>query len=134
MLNKVILIGHLGRDPEDRIGDRPLSFSMATTKRWKDKASGDRRERTSWHRIVIFEPGLIDVAEKYLRKGSKAYIEGAMETREFTGKDGIKRTVTEVVLQGFGGKLVLLDRASDERAPSATGDDGYGAEPDYDGA
>lgn len=131
MLNKVILIGHLGRDPEERIGDRPLNFSIATTKRWKDKASGEPRERTNWHNIVIFEPGLIDVAEKYLRKGSKVYIEGAMETRQYTDRDGAKRNVTEVVLQGFGGKLVLLDRANSERAPAAANDDGYGAEPDY---
>lgn len=129
MLNKVILIGRLGRDPEERVGDRPLCFSIASSERWKDKATGEARERTEWHSIVIFEPGLIDVAEKYLRKGSKVYLEGRMATRSYEGRDGVKRNVTEVVLQGPRAKLVLLDR-SEGRAAAPASDDGYGVEPE----
>ena len=122
MLNKVILIGHLGRAPEDRVGNRPSCFSVATSERWTDKTTGQRRELTEWHNVAIFEPALIEIAEKYLRKGSKVYIEGRMGTRSYEGRDGVKRSVTEVVVQGPRGKLVLLDRQE--------GDDVYGAQPD----
>ncbi len=116
-LNKVCLIGNLGRDPEVRStqgGDKIVSFSVATSERWKDK-SGERREKTEWHNVVIFNEGLAGVAERFLRKGSKVYVEGAMKTRKWTDRDGNERYSTEVVLQRFNGVLVLLDGRSDDR-------------------
>lgn len=127
MLNKVILIGHLGSDVEDRIGNAPVRFSLATTERWADKDTGQKRERTDWHQVVIFHHGLMDVAEKYLRKGSKVYIEGRLGTRCYDGRDGVKRYVTEIVLDGFKSKLVMLDRNEGGRAPAAASADEYGA-------
>ncbi|WP_395665347.1 single-stranded DNA-binding protein [Methylocella sp.] len=111
-VNKVILIGNLGRDPETRrmnSGDAVVSFSLATTESWRDKASGERKDRTEWHNIVIFNENLGKIAEQYCRKGSKVYLEGQLQTREFTDKDGNQRKVTEVVLQRFRGELTLLD-------------------------
>jgi single-strand DNA-binding protein len=127
-VNKVILVGHLGRDPDIRrtqAGDPVASFSMATSETWRDKATGERKERTEWHNVVIFNEGLATVAEKYLKKGSKVYLEGAMHTRDYTGKDGVARKTTEVVLQKFRGELVLLDGRSD-RPPAAESADSYG--------
>ena len=115
-LNKVCLIGNLGKDPEVRStqsGDKIVSFSVATSERWKDK-SGERREKTEWHNVVIFNEGLAGVAERFLRKGSKVYVEGAMKTRKWTDRDGNERYSTEVVLQRFNGVLVLLDGRSDD--------------------
>jgi single-strand DNA-binding protein len=126
MLNKVILIGHLGDDVEDRIGKAPCRFSLATTERWTESDTGKKRERTDWHQVVIFHAGLIDVAEKYLRKGSKVYVEGRLGTRSYEGRDGVKRYVTEIVLDGFKSKLVLLDRSEGGRAPAASSADEYG--------
>lgn len=126
MLNKVILIGHLGGDVEDRVGNGPSRFSLATTERWQDKDTGQKRERTDWHQVVIFHAGLIDVAEKYLRKGSKVYVEGRLGTRSYEGRDGVKRHVTEIVLDGFKAKLVLLDKSESGRAPAASSADDYG--------
>lgn len=118
-VNKVILIGNLGRDPEVRrmnSGDAVVSFSLATTESWRDKQSGERRDRTEWHNIVIFNEALAKVAESYARKGSKVYIEGQLQTREYTDKDGNQRKTTEVVLQRFRGELTLLDtRKGDDR-------------------
>ena len=111
-VNKVILIGNLGRDPEVRrlnSGDSVVSFSLATTESWRDKTSGERKERTEWHNVVIFNENLGKIAEQYCKKGSKVYIEGQLQTREFTDKDGNNRKITEVVLQRFRGELVLLD-------------------------
>ncbi|HEY8578814.1 MAG TPA: single-stranded DNA-binding protein [Beijerinckiaceae bacterium] len=111
-VNKVILIGNLGRDPEVRRtggGDPVVSFSIATTESWRDKASGERKEKTEWHNIVIWNENLGKVAEQYLKKGSKVYIEGQLQTREYTDKDGNQRKATEVVLQRFRGELTLLD-------------------------
>jgi single-strand DNA-binding protein len=111
-VNKVILIGNLGRDPEMRrlnSGDSVVSFSIATTESWRDKASGERKDRTEWHNIVIYNEALGKIAEQYCRKGSKIYIEGQLQTREFTDKDGNQRKATEVVLQRFRGELTLLD-------------------------
>ena len=111
-VNKVILIGNLGRDPEVRrlnSGDAVVSFSLATTKSWRDKATGERKDRTEWHNIVIFNENLGKIAEQYLKKGSKVYLEGQLQTREFTDKDGNQRKTTEVVLQRFRGELTLLD-------------------------
>ena len=115
-INKVILVGNLGRDPEVRFaqsGNKIVNFSIATSDTWKDKESGERREKTEWHRIVIFSDGLATIAEKYLKKGSKVYVEGALQTRKWTGNDGIEKYTTEVILQGFNGTLTMLDSRSD---------------------
>ena len=112
-VNKAILVGHLGADPDIRRTQdgRPIaSFSVATSETWRDKASGERKEATSWHRVVIFNEALAGVAGQYLKKGSKVYIEGAMKTRKWTDQGGVERYVTEVVLQAFNATLVLLDR------------------------
>jgi single-strand DNA-binding protein len=114
-VNKVILIGNLGRDPETRrmnSGDAVVSFSVATTESWRDKASSERKDRTEWHNVVIFNENLGKVAEQYLKKGSKVYIEGQLQTREYTDRDGNQRKSTEVVLQRFRGELTLLDSRS----------------------
>ena len=135
-VNKVILIGNLGRDPEVRhsqAGAKIINFSLATSETWKDKATGERRERTEWHRVVIFNEHLAGVAENYLRKGSKVYIEGALQTREYE-KDGIKRYSTEVVLQPFRSELTMLDKRGEgggdygapEGGPTPQDDDGGG--------
>ena len=111
-VNKVILIGNLGRDPEVRrlnSGDSVVSFSVATTESWRDKATGERKDRTEWHNVVIFNENLGKIAEQYCKKGSKVYLEGQLQTREYTDKDGNQRKVTEVVLQRFRGELTLLD-------------------------
>jgi single-strand DNA-binding protein len=113
-INKVTLVGNLGRDPEVRTtqnGDRVVSFSLATSESWKDKATGDRKEKSEWHNVVIFNDAIGKVAESYARKGSKIYLEGQLQTREYTDKDGNQRRVTEVVLQRFRGELTLLDGA-----------------------
>ncbi|HEY8697062.1 MAG TPA: single-stranded DNA-binding protein [Rhizomicrobium sp.] len=111
-VNKVILVGNLGRDPETRrmtSGDPVVNLSVATSESWRDKASGERKERTEWHRVVIFNPNLAEVAEKYLRKGSKVYLEGQLSTRKWTDKDGVEKYSTEIVLNRFRGELVMLD-------------------------
>ena len=111
-VNKVILIGNLGADPEIRRTQdgRPVgNLRIATSESWRDKTSGERRERTEWHRVVIFNEGLCRVAEQYLRKGSKVYIEGQLQTREWEDQSGQKRYTTEVVLQGFNSTLTMLD-------------------------
>jgi single-strand DNA-binding protein len=111
-INKVILIGNLGRDPEVRLsqdGKKIVNFSIATSESWKDKTSGERREKTEWHRIVIFSDGLAGIAERFLKKGSKVYLEGTLQTRKWTGNDGIEKYTTEVVLQGFNSTLTMLD-------------------------
>ncbi|MBV8683317.1 MAG: single-stranded DNA-binding protein [Caulobacteraceae bacterium] len=111
-VNKVILVGNLGRDPEIRTlnsGDRVASFSIATSETWRDRATGERREKTEWHRISIFNDNLVKVAESYLRKGSKVYVEGSLQTRKFTDASGAERQATEVVLQKFRGELTMLD-------------------------
>ena len=127
-VNKVILIGNLGREPEVRrltSGDPVVNLSVATSESWRDKASGERKERTEWHRVVIFNENLAKVAEQYLRKGSKVYIEGALQTRKYTDKDGAEKYTTEVVLQKFRGELTMLDGRGDsdrsERQPAMAG-------------
>jgi single-strand DNA-binding protein len=124
-VNKVILIGHLGRDPEIRrtnSGDPIVTFRIATSETWKDKATGERKERTEWHTVVVFNEGLARVAEQYLKKGSKVYVEGQLATRKWQDQSGNDRYSTEVVLQRFRGELTLLDRA--ERTPPSEGDYG----------
>ena len=115
-VNKVILVGNLGKDPETRrmtSGDPIVTFSLATSENWRDKASGERKEKTEWHRVVIFNKNLAEVAEKYLRKGSKVYVEGSLQTRKWTDKDGAEKYTTEVVLQNFRGELTMLDSKGD---------------------
>lgn len=114
-VNKVILIGNLGRDPEVRNaqnGDKIVTLNIATSESWKDRSSGERKEKTEWHRVVIFNPNLADIAERYLKKGSKLYIEGALQTRKWTDKDGNEKYTTEVVIGRFKGELTLLDGRS----------------------
>jgi len=110
-VNKVILVGNLGRDPEARSmsnGSEVVSFSLATSESWNDKQSGERKEKTEWHNVVIFNEGLGKIAKQYLRKGSTCYLEGAMQTRKYTDRDGNEKATAEVVLQRFRGELVLL--------------------------
>jgi single-strand DNA-binding protein len=128
-VNKVILIGNLGRDPEVRTlpsGDRVVSFSLATTESWRDRQTGERKDRTEWHNVSIFNENLGKIAEQYCRKGSKVYLEGQLQTREYTDKDGNQRKVTDVVLQRFRGELTLLDsKGSREGAPEGSYEDRY---------
>lgn len=114
-VNKVILIGNLGRDPEVRNaqdGTKVVTFSVATSESWKDKQTGERKDKTEWHRVVLFNDRLGEVAEKYLRKGSKVYVEGALQTRKWTDNNNVERYSTEVVLSRFRGELTLLDSRS----------------------
>jgi single-strand DNA-binding protein len=127
-VNKVILVGNLGRDPEIRStqsGMRVANLSVATSENWRDKATGERREKTEWHRVVIFNDRLVEVVEKYLRKGSKIYVEGSLQTRKWTDQSGQERYTTEVVLQGFRGELTMLDGRGGEGGGMADA----GAEP-----
>lgn len=113
-VNKVILVGNLGADPDVRSmqsGDKVVNLSLATSESWKDKATGERRENTQWHRVVVFNQGLVNVCENYLRKGSKLYIEGQLETRSWE-QDGQKKYTTEVVLRPYRGELTMLDSRS----------------------
>jgi single-strand DNA-binding protein len=114
-VNKVILVGNLGKDPEIRRTQdgRPIAnLSVATSESWRDKATGERKEKTEWHRVVIFNEGLCKVAEQYLKKGAKVYIEGALQTRKWTDQSGVEKYSTEVVLQGFNSTLTMLDGRS----------------------
>lgn len=123
-VNKVILVGSLGRDPETRHtnqGDAIVNLSLATSEAWKDKASGERKEKTEWHRVVIFNEHASKIAQQYLRKGSKVYVEGQIQTRRWTDQSGVEKYSTEVVLSRFRGELVLLDGKRDGPAS----DDGY---------
>ena len=111
-VNKVILVGNLGRDPETRTlpsGDQVCNATLATTDKWKDKQSGERKEKTEWHSVVIFNENLARVAEQYLKKGSKVYVEGQLQTRKWTDQQGVEKYSTEVVLQRFRGELTILD-------------------------
>jgi single-strand DNA-binding protein len=110
-VNKVILVGNVGKDPEihhTQDGKAIVNLSLATTDSWRDKASGERREKTEWHRVVIFNENIAKVAEQYLKKGSQVYIEGQLQTRKWTDKDGVEKYSTEIVLQNYGGTLTLL--------------------------
>lgn len=122
-VNKVILIGNLGRDPEVRYsqdGMKIVNLALATSETWRDRNSGERRERTEWHRVVIFNERLAEVAERYLKKGSKVYVEGQLQTRKWTDQQGVEKYTTEVVLQRFRGELTMLD------ARGAGDNGGYG--------
>lgn len=136
-VNKVILIGNLGRDPEVRSfqnGGKVCNLRIATSETWKDRNTGERREKTEWHSVAIFQEGLVRIAEQYLKKGSKVYIEGQLQTRKWQDQSGTDRYSTEVVLQGFGGTLTMLDgpnggggaapQGSDDMDPGYQGDAG----------
>lgn len=121
-VNKVILVGNLGKDPEVRrmtTGEAVVNLSVATSETWRDKASGERKEKTEWHRVVIFNEHLTKIAEQYLKKGSKVYLEGQLQTRKWTDKDGAEKYSTEIVLNRFNGTLVLLDGKKGEEADEA---------------
>ncbi len=128
-VNKVILVGNLGADPEIRRTQdgRPVAnLRVATSESWRDKNSGERRERTEWHRVVIFSEGLCRIAEQYLRKGSKVYLEGQLQTREWEDQSGQKRYTTEVVLQGFNSTLTMLDGRNERGGDFAGGGSDFG--------
>jgi single-strand DNA-binding protein len=133
-LNKVMLIGHLGRDPEVRTfqnGGKVVNLRIATSETWRDKQSGERKERTEWHSVAIFNDGIAKVAEQYLRKGAKVYVEGQLETRKWQDQSGQDRYATEVVLRAYGGSLTLLDGkpqgGGDRRHDGGRDSGGYGA-------
>lgn len=125
-INKLILVGNVGRDPDIRAmnsGKKVASFSVATSETWKDKATGERKERTNWHQIVVFNETLVGIVEKYVRKGSRLYVEGQSQSRKYTDKDGADRHITECVISDFRGDIQLLDKS--EGRPSAEPED-YG--------
>ncbi len=132
-VNKVILVGNLGKDPEVRHtqdGKPIVNLSIATSETWRDKSSGERKEKTEWHRVVIFNEGIAKVAEQYLKKGSTVYIEGSLQTRKWTDKDGAEKYSTEVVLQNYGGTLTMLGGkpgGGDSAGGGYDGGDGFGA-------
>ena len=131
-VNKVILIGNLGADPEIRRtqdGRPVVNLRVATSESWRDKATGERKEKTEWHRVVIFNEGLAKIAEQYLKKGSKVYLEGALQTRKWTDQQGVEKYSTEVVLQGFNSALTMLDRAGG--GGGGSGDFGGGDSQDF---
>lgn len=132
-VNKVILVGNLGKDPEVRTtqdGAKIVNFTLATSETWNDRGSGERKERTEWHRVVVFNDRIGEVAEKYLRKGRKVYVEGALQTRKWTDQSGQERYTTEVVIGRFRGELVLIDsnRGEDAGEGGGGGGGGYRAE------
>lgn len=124
-VNKVILVGNLGRDPEIRRtqdGKPICNLSVATAESWRDKATGERKEKTEWHRVVIFNEPLCKIAEQYLKKGAKVYLEGSLQTRKWTDKDGVEKYSTEVVLQAFNGTLTMLDSQGADQGGAGTGE------------
>ncbi len=133
-VNKVILVGNLGKDPEVRHsqdGGKIVSFSLATSEQWKDKASGERKEKTEWHRVVVFNDRIADVVERYLKKGAKVYVEGQLQTRKWQGNDGQERYTTEVVIGKFRGELTMLDSRGGGAPAGSYGDSDPGpASPD----
>lgn len=128
-VNKVVLVGNLGRDPEARntsSGGKVVNLNVATSESWNDRQSGQRQERTEWHRVVIFNENLAQVAEKYLRKGSKVYVEGSLQTRKWTDQSGNEKYTTEIVLSRFRGELVMLDGKPDGGQQNDSGFQGGG--------
>jgi len=136
-VNKVILLGNVGRDPEIRAtqsGSRIANLSVATSESWKDKATGERKENTQWHRVVIFNDALVGIIERYVKKGSKLYVEGQLETRKWQDKEGKDQYSTEVVLRQYGGTLTLLDSRPSDGGGDRGGyvqDNGGGSAPSY---
>ena len=136
-VNKVILLGNLGRDPEIRSmqsGSKMANFSIATSKRWKDRNTQEQKEKTSWHNIVVFGDGLVDIVEKYVKKGSKVYVEGELQTRKWQDQEGKDRYTTEVILQGYNCNLTLLDsrnqsnNVANQSENNSISDDSFGSE------
>jgi single-strand DNA-binding protein len=118
-INKVTLVGNIGTEPEVKTfqnGNKVVNLSLATSERWKDKESGEMKTNTEWHRVVIFNPILADIAEKYIKKGSKVYLEGQLQTRKWQDNSGVDKYTTEIVLQNFRGELLLLDRSNDNNS------------------
>lgn len=131
-VNKVILIGNLGADPEIRRtqdGKAIANLRIATSESWKDKSTGERKEKTEWHRVVVFNEGLCRIAEQYLKKGSKVYLEGQLQTRKWTDKDGVEKFSTEIVLQGFNCQLTMLDGAAGNAGAKRANADDFGSAP-----
>lgn len=127
-VNKVILVGNLGRDPEIRTlnsGERVANLSLATSETWRDKATGERKEKTEWHRVVIFNDNIVKVCENYLKKGSTVYVEGSLQTRKWTDQQGVEKYSTEVVIQKFKGELTMLGGRGEGGGMSRGGDDDY---------
>src|ERR1700709_973496 len=129
-VNKVILVGNLGKDPEVRStqdGSKIVNLALATSETWNDRASGERKERTEWHRVVVFNDRIADVAERFLKKGSKIYVEGALQTRKWTDQSGVEKYSTEVVIGAYGGALTMLDgaRGGGEAGEGGGGGGGY---------
>ncbi len=136
-VNKVILVGNLGRDPEIRSmqnGDEVAQLSIATSETWRDKNSGERKERTEWHRVVVFNENLVKVVKQYVKKGAKLYIEGSLQTRKWTDQSGQEKYTTEIVLQRFRGELTMLDGGRGEGGGGGMGGGGgFGGDDDYGG-
>jgi single-strand DNA-binding protein len=131
-VNKVILVGNLGKDPEIRTtqdGKEIANLTLATSETWRDRNTGERREKTEWHRIVVFNDGLIGVIKNYLHKGSKIYVEGALQTRKWTDQSGVEKYSTEVVLQGFGSALTMLDSKNSNSDSASHGTSGGNYQP-----
>ena len=131
-INKVILVGNLGSDPvvnNTQSGTKVVNLNVATSDSWKDRNTGERKDRTEWHRVVIFNPQLADTAERYLRKGSKVYLEGQLQTRKWTDNNGVDRYTTEVVLQSFNSVLVMLDSKNGGDSVPAGGNDVFSSAP-----
>lgn len=129
MLNRAMIIGHLGADPEIRSfqsGGKVANLRIATTEKWKDKNTGEQQERTEWHSVAIMNDGLVGVVERFLRKGSKVYVEGQLQTRKWQDQSGNDRYSTEIVLRGFGGSLVMLDSAQGQSNDNYNQDSGQG--------
>jgi single-strand DNA-binding protein len=126
-INKVILIGNVGQDPEIRVtqdGKEIVNFSLATSENWRDKNTGEKKEKTEWHRVVIFSPGLVNIAKQYLKKGSKVYLEGALQTRKWNDKNGVEKYTTEIILQNYNAVMQILDvRNSNENNYNSDIDD-----------
>jgi single-strand DNA-binding protein len=132
-INKAILIGRVGKDPEIRAtnnGKEIASFSLATSESWKDKASGERKEKTEWHNIVVFNEGLVSVVKNYVKKGSQLYVEGAIQTRKWQDSNGADRYTTEIVLQAYGGTLQLLGGRPEQSGHGEAKQDGYAPQGD----
>ncbi len=126
MINKVTLLGNIGQDPEIRTtqgGKELASFSLATSETWKDKASGEKKTKSEWHKVVIFNDNLVNLVKNYTQKGSKIYLEGKLQTRDWQDKDGNKKYTTEIILNGFESKIVLLDNKDDNKPKMSESDD-----------
>ncbi len=126
MINKVTLLGNVGQDPEIRTtqgGKELASFSLATSETWKDKASGEKKTKSEWHKVVIFNDNLVNLVKNYTQKGSKIYLEGKLQTRDWEDKDGNKKYTTEIILNGFESKIVLLDNKEDNKPKMSESDD-----------